>query len=538
MDNIRFDTRRIGDYLDHHADNYPEREAVRDNRQSLTYLELRDKVELCARAMHMADVKAGDRVAVLAQPCIEAWITFLAAAKLGIIWLGLNPKYQIKELDYIVSDAAPSLLFGIDNLEGRNYREDVNQLVHSHKSIQRSIGLESTDFYEIGFTDWMKEHALNSSEKDVYLRRVADVPLDSPMLQVYTSGSSGKPKGVILGQREMLQRSRTQNEQFNVDPFPRVLNPLPINHIGGMHFLSLYAFVGEGTIILSEKFLPDEFIEAMANEEVNIVLLLPTMFQIIAGRPTYNSKLLDNLQWFIFSGAAMPVEFIEQLYKAKCQVGLTYGMTETCGSVTYAHKSGNNREVLLNTIGRSTPDGEVRVVSGDGEKSAPGETGEIQVRAEFCMRHYFNRPDATAEAYTSDGWFKTGDIARMREDGNIEFVGRMSEMFKSGGYNVYPREVELVLEEHPDIQLAAVVGVPDRLYAEVGWAYIIPREGVNLDRDVVKEWCAERLANYKIPKNFIFSEELPMLPVGKVNKSLLKREMPLDLSDLIGKNRN
>ncbi|MZR30676.1 class I adenylate-forming enzyme family protein [Sneathiella litorea] len=523
MENGLFDQFRIGDYLEHHAKSFPTRTAVCDTRSSLSYSELAEAVDACARAMHAANILPGDRVAVLAPPRVEALITFLAAAKLGVIWLGLNPKYQLNEMDYIVSDAKPSLLFSIDTLEGRNYREDAQKLLRAHSSIRCSVGLESDDIWDVGFSDWLVEGSRKVQETEKFAAAIEAVPLSTPALLVYTSGSSGKPKGVMLGQRELLQRSRTQNEQFPVTPYPCVLNPLPINHIGGMHFLTLYTFVGAGTIILTEKFLPDEFIGAIKNKKINILYILPTMFQIIAGRPEYSPEMLDNLQWFVFSGAAMPMEFVNQLFRSKCNVGLTYGMTETCGSVTYARKSGDNQEVLFNSIGAPTPPGEVRLMNETGALCKAGESGEIQVRAEFCMRGYFNRPEATAEAYTDDGWFRSGDIAKLREDGNIEFVGRISEMFKSGGYNVYPREVELALEEHSDVQLAAVVGIPDPLYAEVGWAYIIPRDGVALEADALKEWCAKRLANYKIPKHFVFESELPMLPVGKVDKARLKR---------------
>ncbi|TNE36145.1 MAG: long-chain fatty acid--CoA ligase [Alphaproteobacteria bacterium] len=520
MEKCRFENFRVGDYLDDHAENYPDRPAVRDSRAALSYAELKEAVDNTARAMHAAGVKTGDRVAMLAPPRVEALITFFAAAKLGVIWLGLNPKYQLNELDYIVSDAKPSLLFSIDTLDGRNYRNEVATLRENHPGIRLSIGLDAAGSYEADFQEWIKSGPVTED----LVKSLAAVPLNTPALLVYTSGSSGKPKGVMLGQRELLKRSRTQNNEFPVKPYPRVLNPLPINHIGGMHFLSLYTFVGAGTITLAEKFQPDEFISAMALNSVNIVFILPTMFQMIANRPAYSPDILNNLQWFVFSGAAMPSEFVDQLFAVECGVGLTYGMTETCGSVTYEKKTGSNQEVLCNTIGHSTPSGEVRVMHSDERECAPGESGEIQVRAKYCMRGYFNRPEATKETYTEDGWLKTGDIARMREDGNIEFVGRMSEMFKSGGYNVYPREIELALEEHPDIQLAAVIGIPDRLYAEVGWAFVIPRSGAEMDKDMMKAWCAERLANYKIPKQFVFSAELPMLPIGKVDKTRLKRE--------------
>lgn len=511
---------RIGDYLDRHAADHPEREAVRCSGTSLTYSGLAAQVEICARAMLAAGLRAGDRVAVLSAPRTEVMVTFLAAAKIGVMWLGLNPKYQLPELDYIVSDAKPAALFGISRFEGREYKNEVEELRHRHPSIRLTVGFDADDFYDETFVGWTGGAGL--ADTGSYRDAVDEVAVEAPALLVYTSGSSGRPKGVILRQRELVRRSRTQNEQFSVSPYPRLLNPLPINHIGGMHFLSLYTFIGGGTLIYCDRFSPDAFIEALKRKEINIVYTLPTMVQMMAEKPEFSVSLLDDLQWFVFSGAAMPKELVDLLFRAKCKVGLTYGMTETCGSVTYAIKTAENCEVLTHTIGRPTPEGEVRVSREDGSLCAAGETGEIQVRAEFCMGGYFNRPEATAEAYTADGWLRTGDTALLRADGNIEFVGRRSEMFKSGGYNVYPREIELALETHPDVLLSAVIGVPDPLFNAVGWAYIVPRPGSRLDGGALKEWCSKVLANYKIPKRFTTMNELPMLPIGKVDKIQLK----------------
>jgi acyl-CoA synthetase (AMP-forming)/AMP-acid ligase II len=149
------------------------------------------------------------------------------------------------------------------------------------------------------------------------------------------------------------------------------------------------------------------------------------------------------------------------------------------------------------------------------------------------MAGYFNRPEATAAAYSQDGWLRTGDTARVREDGNLEFVGRRSEVYKSGGYNVYPREIELALEEHPEIEMSAVVGVPDPLYDEVGWAYVLPIPGSELDSDTLRAWCLSRLANYKVPKRFIINDRLPMLPVGKVDKVKLRAEATAELEGML-----
>lgn len=506
---------RIGDYLDRHAAGFPERMALRDERSAFDYGQLRHAVDRCARGLFACGLRQGDRVAVLSPPRADAFILFLAAARLGVLWLGLNPKYQLPELQYLVGDARPRLLFTVTSHEARDYGADAGQLAHDG-SIERIIPLET-----MLTEQWWDEARF---DEHAYAEAVGAVTSESPAMLVYTSGSTGRPKGVLLPHRSLMTRSRNQNRQFPVLPFPVLINPLPMNHIGGMHFLSLYTFVGGGTLTLAERFRPEDYVRAMARREINIVITLPTMFQIMVNTAGFSPALLDNLDWFVFSGAAMPRELVDMLYEADCQVGLTYGMTETCGSVTYAKKSDSPREVLTKTIGRSCPPGEVRIARDDGTACGAGETGEIQVRLRYAMAGYLNREQATRDAITGDGWIRTGDTAILRADGNIEFVGRRSEMFKSGGYNVYPREIELALEELESVELSAVISVPDQLYGEVGWAYVIPVSGSSLDCETLRAWCQQRMANYKIPKRFLVVDQIPMLPIGKADKVRLKAE--------------
>jgi len=203
-------------------------------------------------------------------------------------------------------------------------------------------------------------------------------------------------------------------------------------------------------------------------------------------------------------------------------------MTETAAHTTYASHDTTLAE-LRDSIGHPDPNMPCRIVNAEGNSSAMGEQGELQFKGEYLFLGYYNRPEATRDAFTEDGWFHTGDVGYWREDGTITLVGRLSEMFKSGGYNVYPREIEMLLESHPTVEMAAVVSVPDPLYQEVGVAYIIPRSDINNDSketltvDKLKAFCKNKLANYKVPKHFEISNELPMLPVGKIDKIALKK---------------
>lgn len=514
--------RVLADWLDAHAAAYPERDAILFGDLRITYAQLRKRVDECARAYLAHGLQGGDCVAMLCPPRPEAFISFLAAAKIGVLWLGLNPRYRLPELSYVVGDAQPKLLLSIDSLEGRSYASDIAELAQQNPGIRATVVIERRGQDGSSFADWTA--SLSDPALDAQLSSArAQVQDTAPALLVYTSGSSGKPKGVLLRHRELIRRSRTQNERFATRGYPRVINPLPVNHIGGMHFLGLFTFIGGGTLRFTERFSAAEFVAALQAGSINALILLPTMFKMMVDEPGFSKELLRKLDWFVFSGAAMAPELLELIRSTGCPMGLTYGMTETCGSVTYSDPDADI-ETLANTIGRATPPGEVRVANEDGQPCAPGVLGELQVRAEYCMGGYLNRPQATAEAFTEDGWLHTGDTAMLREDGNIRFIGRRSEMYKSGGYNVYPREVELALETHEAVVLSAVVSVPDPLYDEVGWAYIVPAPGRQISEKEAADWCKSQLANYKVPKRFIVCAELPLLPVGKVDKVALKAQ--------------
>ncbi len=514
--------RVLADWLDAHAAQHPERDAILFGATRITYAELRRKVDQCARAYLAHGLQGGDCVAMLCPPRPEAFISFLAAAKIGVLWLGLNPRYQLPELSYVVGDAQPKLLLSIDSLEGRSYAPDIEILAQQNPGIRATVLIERRGPDGSSFDDWAVSFADPALDAQLASARAA-VQDTAPALLVYTSGSSGKPKGVLLRHRELIRRSRTQNERFATRSYPRVINPLPVNHIGGMHFLGLFTFIGGGTLRFTERFSAAEFVAALQAGSINALILLPTMFKMMVDEPGFSKELLAKLDWFVFSGAAMAPELLELIRSTGCPLGLTYGMTETCGSVTYSDPDADV-ETLANTIGRATPVGEVRVADDDGQPCAPGVPGELQVRAEYCMGGYLNRPQATAEAFTEDGWLHTGDTAVLREDGNIRFIGRRSEMYKSGGYNVYPREVELAMETHEAVVLSAVVSVPDPLYDEVGWAYVVPAPGRQISEKEAADWCKRQLANYKVPKRFIVCAELPLLPVGKVDKVKLKSQ--------------
>ena len=517
---------RITDYVHHYAKETPSNEAIVFGTERLTYQDLENQVESCARALLALGVAKGDRVAMLSTPRPEYWVLFLATAGIGAIWLGVNPKYSLDECRYVIGDAKPKLLFAMAEFEGYDYRPNVTALQAEYDFIEQVISTVGTIPSALDYQTFL-ERAKDMPD-NVYRLAAEAVDRLDPALLVYTSGSSGKPKGALLSHYGLCFGATTQNQHFQIKT-PKLICNFPINHVASVADTCSVALVAGGTIHLQTRFDPALVLETITNESISLILAVPTMYLLLLEHPDFAQSDFSSIELAVWAGAAMPEPTIKRLQKFIPRLMNAYGMTETAAHTTYAGRDAVLAE-LRDSIGRSDPNMSCRIVNAEGKPCAVGEQGELQFKGEYLFLGYYNRPEATRDAFTEDGWFHTGDVGYWREDDTITLVGRLSEMFKSGGYNVYPREIEILLESHPDVEMAAVVGVPDPLYQEVGVAYIIPRSELNHDSkealtiDKLKAFCKDKLANYKVPKYFEISSELPMLPVGKIDKVTLKQQ--------------
>ena len=511
---------RISDYPDYWAARRPTAEAMVLDTLRLTYAELAAAVDRYARAMFAAGVRRGDRVAVLCTPRPEGLICFLAAARLGAMFTGLNLRFKLDELAYVVADSMPRLLIALPQFESRDYRLDLRVLADEHRSIEQVITLfEAVPGLSRSLDAFLT--AGESIDGDAYARAVDTVEPEDPVLLVYTSGSSGRPKGAMISHRGLCHCSRNQCDHWWADPL-HVLDNLTISNMFGVGDLFCYCLVGGGTTVFMERFDPAGVLATIERERVTVWGQVATMLQLALAHQDATSADISSLQLIFWAGAPAPRELITRLQAICPNLSTNYGLTETVAGVTYA-KIGSSLDVLADTAGAPDPRYELRVVSADGRVLGDGEEGEVQVRGRCRMIGYFNKPEATAAMIDTEGWLHTGDLGLRRPDGNYRIVGRLSDMYKSGGFNVYPREIEILLEGYPGVSLAAVVGVPDGLYGEVGWAYLAPKPGAVLKEPALSAWCRERLANFKVPKRFIIGDQLPMLAVGKIDKAALKR---------------
>ncbi|UTP38308.1 acyl--CoA ligase [Phenylobacterium sp. LH3H17] len=512
---------RVSDYIDWIAGRTPSAVALVLGGDRLTYSDLAEQVDRLARSLLNAGVAKGDRVATLQTPHPQFIVAFLATASIGGIWLGLNPKYRLEELRHAVSDAKPKVLLSRTTIGDRAYGEEIAALA-------ATAGLERVVVFDGDPT------APGAVSLASFLLEGEDVPDATlagarlacggrdPCLIVYTSGSTGKPKGALLHHEGISSFSVEQNRIWPVATY-RSLNFLPINHVGSIVDISMPTLAGGGELHFMEHFDAQSSLELIEREKITVWASVPSVFSLQMQVPTFGRYDLSHVEIIIWEGAAMPEEMIRRLAGITPRLATNYGMTETTSAITVLEPT-CDLGLLSETVGEPFPGVEVRLADDAGRPVADGQEGEIQARSKYNLLGYWQNPAATVAAFTPDGFFRTGDLGVRRPDGRYRIVGRLTEMFKSGGYNVYPREVEVAIESHAAVALAAVVSIPDATWQEIGVAYVVPRTGADLKPEDLEAWCRERLANYKVPKRFVIKRDLPLLPIGKVDRTALQNQ--------------
>lgn len=504
---------RLGDYVRHWSRATPDAQAWAFGDRIATYAELEEQVNATARALLALGVRRGDRVAMLTPPRPEYWQVFLASATIGAVWVGLNPRYQIGEISHVLTDSEPVLLLAQTESGRDSFVEQV-----AARALE--LGVREVVTLAADGSDWTGFLARGSEvSTDAVAQAARRVRPEDPALIVYTSGTTGAPKGAVLGNAGLCMCFRIQAEHQSASRM-RVIANLPVNHIGGVGDLCCTPLVRGGLLVFQERFDPEEMFAAIERHQISSLMQVPTTLKMLTEHPRFETADLSSLESVHWGGGPLPLHVIRRLRRVAPVLGVTYGMTEITGSVTYSDVDASD-ECLSESVGRPIAEVEMRLCGEGAQDVGVGIEGEVQVKHPGQMLGYFRNPEATAAAMTDDGFFRTGDVAVRRPDGNLELVGRMKEMFKSGGYNVYPREIELALEEHSAVRMAAVVAVPDPVFDEVGFAFVECEDGDDVTAEDLVLWCRTRLANYKVPKAVETVSALPLLPIGKVDKKAL-----------------
>jgi fatty-acyl-CoA synthase len=486
---------------------------------ALTYKSAAEQLDRYSAALHRLGLGSGAVVATFGNPRPECFLLFLACCQVGAIFLGLNPKYTSRELTLVCDDARPRALFAMVDPKHDEHVAKVNSLSRSVSSI-RHVFLRSPltgvkrlrleDFYEV-------------SEPGGETTRAVD-PY-SPCAVVYTSGSTGPPKGALLSQAGLLRSAAlTWRYWYGAMPDIRTIVQHPINHVAWLTCECVAPMVAGGSLFFRQRFDGAGTLNLIERERLNLWFTFPSMVAIATKSLVFSTADLSSLKRVAF-GSSPALEIMKALrQRSDAVMSTSYGLTEASGGAVTATSERDDLRLVANSVGRVVPSVDVRLVDDQGRDVTPGEPGELLVSDKCVFLGYLNRPAETAVTVDKEGWLHTGDIATHDASGVVRLVGRKREMFKSGGYNVYPGEVEQVICECSGVSAAAVVDVPDSLWGQVGVGFVVTQDGVILDLGTLEAFLRQRLANYKIPKRFVLTKALPQLENGKANKKALRQE--------------
>ncbi len=506
-------THNAARWLDRHAEIASDRRALVDAERDLDYAALCDRTRRCAAVLREAGVERGDRVAILLGNRSAYLEAVFATARLGAIAVPVNARFTPPEIQRILDDSAARVLIHESGLAQQ--AESAAEL--SQRSRLRRIAC--------GGEDDPYEAALAAARP---LGDLESVSPEDPMLLLYTSGTTGVPKGALLPHRKTLFNSLNAQLYFELTRSDRTLVPLPLFHSFGLLILALPTLYAGGSVHLMPRFDPDAVWEVVDRERITLLGGVPTMFQALLealGRDPATRLKRDSLRFMFTAGAAVSADLVLAFEKRHLVLKQGYGQTETSILCCLDARDAIRK---AGSVGRPVFHVELRIIDPETLSNpidqwrdvAVGETGEIVARGPISFLGYWNLPEATAETLRGD-WVRTGDLATVDAEGFVTLVARAREMYISGGENVYPAEIENAFAEHPAIREVAVIGIPHAKWGETGRAYVVPTEGSTLDTGALLEWASERLARFKLPSEFVVVECLPRTASGKVQKHRL-----------------
>ena len=447
------------------------------------------------------NASADSRVALLMGNRMESVAIFFACVRLRSLFIPLNWRLSPAELGEIIGDARPDVViseerFCFDQMTAKELRTiDVDH----------------------------DAPALLASGPGEFVSADTVVDGEDPAMVIYTSGSTGKPKGAVLSHRQLLFNAIATTTAWELGPDDVAPITTPFFHVGGWNVFATPLWLRGGTVVLVDQFDPSTFLGTLAAEGCTVALCVPTQLTMLLESPEFGREI-PSLRWLITGGAPCPQAVADRVRSGGYPLRLGYGLTE-CGPNCFAMTT---EESFANygSVGRPVPFLEMKLVDDSLSEVGDGKTGELLLKGPQLFSGYLDAPDRTREVMTTDGWLRTGDLARRDANGGWWICGRRKEMFISGGENVFPGEVEAVLLEMPELSEVVVAGVDDPLWGEVGRAFVVTREADSVSEDAILEFARKRLARYKVPKSVVFMAEIPRLGSGKPDRRRLKQMVP------------
>lgn len=501
----------------------PQKTAYHFMGKDTSYAEFDQSVSMFASALLGVGVKEGDHVAFLLGNTPHFLISLYATMRIGATAIPINPIYSPDEISYILHNSDAKAVITLDQLLPL-----VEKAAVAFPTIEQYIICETSDDVK------EKIEALPEAAKEkvqLFSRLIAtgkpnfepvSVNENETAIILYTSGTTGHPKGAMLTHKNLYSNARDVGDYLGFSENDRIVATLPVFHVFALTVVVNAPLLKGATVLLLPRFSPSEVFNTIKSEQATVFAGVPTMFNFLYQYPEGKTEDFDSIRLAISGGASLPVALLHNFEeKFNVRVSEGYGLSEASPVTCF---NPLDRERVPGSIGTNIVNVENKVVDEYGDEVPVGEVGELIVRGPNVMKGYYKMPEETAVAIR-DGWLYTGDLARQDENGYFYIVDRKKDMIIVGGYNVYPREVEEVLFAHPDIVEAAVIGVPDPDFGEEVQAFVVLKKGAQLEEKALKEFCAKRLAKYKIPETIDFLDELPKNTTGKILRRSLKQHV-------------
>lgn len=521
---------RLTDYVAAHAERTPEAFAMVFGESRVNYRQLNGAMRLVARALLRVGVHRGDRVVIVASPGPEAIVVFLASACIGAVFVGIDPRQSFDEIEATIHDAKPQVLFGCAEFDGEDMREQLATIMFSCPNIEEFVVIGGEPHrYGVVFDDFLAEgRAVNELRVET---ANATLGPDDGVAIVYAPGPTGALKGATLSHRNFVEAYSRTVEVYAADPV-RLINNYPICH---MHHLGLaaHAVIAGGCQVLMETFQPRECLRLVARERITVWGQDVCMFQKLVADQAFATTNFTSLQQLWWTGGIAPPNLVAKLAALPGICSTRWDVTEACGPVTMTLPEADPAKFGAR-VGQPGRGVDLRVVDARARQVPRGEPGRIQIAGASVMTGYFNRREETRDVVDAHGWLTTNYVGALDDDNELSIIGLLDDVYIGGGYAIHPGEIERVLERHPSVLRAVVVGVSDPVLRQVGCAFVQPLAGEQIAGPVIEEYAAKRLADHAQLHQIWLRKSLPEDLLGAPDRRALKVEAKRILAEAAG----
>lgn len=507
------------------VEQFPTKEAIYDGTRRMTYEELDKESNAIASQLKKIGIQKGDHVAVSLPNWHEFIVAIFAIAKAGAVIVPFNTRYHYSEVQYILNHAKVKAAFFTEEVEGNRLGEAFYKVYETSESLEHLIAVRCESDKAFSYSDMLKNGDPDDTD-------YPEVTPDDVAIIMYTSGTTGSPKGAMLTHSNIVITGSMTAEFLRCTPDDVFLIPVPIFHIFGMVPGMTSAVSARAKMVLTQEYKAEKILQVIEQEKVTVHHGVPTMFILELNHPNLEKYDLSSLRTGIVAAAPVPSEVIRKIReKMHCEVLTSYGMTEASPCLTCCSFEDDD-VTRAETVGKAMPGVELKIINPEtGEEVPTGEVGEITARTPGIMKGYYNMPEKTMEVLSPDGWYRTGDLGTIDEEGNVRIVGRKKDLIIRGGYNIYPREIEEHFYKHESVLEATIVGLPDTVLGEVSCAAIVLKEGATVTEEQLRAYIKERVADFKVPDLIVFLDKLPMTASGKISKVKLQEQLKVQLAD-------